>query len=112
MVLLLFRDDRETNKYKTCIIIKVSESKMEQYTVANVEMAVLQFFSGAPQDTHCHQWLTSAQTSPAAWNFSWELLMPEKKLEVQYFGANTIAIKVSKYWHEVPTEQVGTSEIM
>ena len=78
---------------------------MEQYTSSNVEMAVLQFYyQGASQETH--QWLTSAQMSPAAWNFAWELLMPDKKPEVQFFGASTIAIKVSKFWQEVPAEQV------
>lgn len=78
---------------------------MEQYTSANVEMAVLQFYyQGASQETH--QWLTSAQMSTSAWNFAWELLMPGKKPEVQFFGASTIAIKVSKFWHEVPSEQV------
>lgn len=73
--------------------------------LANVEMAVLQFYhQGASQQTH--QWLTSAQLSPLAWTFSWELVMPDKKPEVQFFGASTIAIKVSKCWHEVPADQV------
>ena len=68
-------------------------------------MAVLQFYhQGASQQTH--QWLTSAQLSPLAWTFSWELVMPDKKPEVQFFGASTIAIKVSKCWHEVPADQV------
>ena len=53
-----------------------------------------------------HQWLTNAQMSQAAWNFAWELLMSEKKPEVQFFGASTIAIKVQKFWQEVPEEQV------
>ena len=91
---LLF-EKKQGNKFET----------MEQYTSANVEMAVLQFYyQGASQETH--QWLTSAQMSTSAWNFAWELLMPDKKPEVQFFGASTIAIKVSKFWHEVPSEQV------
>lgn len=78
---------------------------MDQHTAANVEMAVLQFYyQGASQETH--QWLTTAQMSPAAWNFAWDLVMPDKKHEVQFFGASTIAIKVSKFWHEVPADQV------
>ena len=76
-----------------------------EYTAANVESAVLQFYyQGASQEIH--QWLTNAQMSQAAWNFSWELLMTEKKPEVQFFGASTIAIKVSKFWPEVPEDQV------
>ena len=90
-----FLKKKQGNKFET----------MEQYTSANVEMAVLQFYyQGASQETH--QWLTSAQMSTSAWNFAWELLMPDKKPEVQFFGASTIAIKVSKFWHEVPSEQV------
>ena len=90
-----FLKKKQANKFET----------MEQYTSANVEMAVLQFYyQGASQETH--QWLTSAQMSTSAWNFAWELLMPDKKPEVQFFGASTIAIKVSKFWHEVPSEQV------
>lgn len=78
---------------------------MEQYTAGNVEMAVLQFYyQGASQETH--KWLTNAQMSTAAWNFAWDLLLPEKKPEVQFFGASTIAIKVSKFWQEVPNDQV------
>ena len=78
-----------------------------EYTAANVESAVLQFYyQGASQEIH--QWLTNAQMSQAAWNFAWELLMTEKKPEVQFFGASTIAIKVSKFWPEVPEDQVHT----
>ncbi len=77
---------------------------MDQYSAANVEMAVHQFYyQGASQE--CHQWLTNAQMSSNAWNFAFELVSPEKKPEVQFFGASTIAIKVSRFWHEVPAEQ-------
>ena len=69
-------------------------------------MAVMQFYHhGASQETH--NWLTTAQLSPLAWSFSWELVMPDKKPEVQFFGASTIAIKVQKFWHEVPSDQVS-----
>ena len=47
--------------------------------------------------------------SPAAWNWAWDLVSPEKKAEVQFFGASTISIKLSKFWHEVPADQVKTS---
>ena len=45
--------------------------------------------------------------SPAAWNWAWDLVSPEKKPEVQFFGASTLSIKLSKFYHEVPAEQVG-----
>jgi hypothetical protein len=46
--------------------------------------------------------------SPQAWNWAWELVSPEKKPEVQFFGASTISIKLSKCYHEVPADQVRT----
>jgi len=43
--------------------------------------------------------------SPSAWTWAWELVTPQKQPEVQFFGASTIAIKLSKFWHEVPADQ-------
>jgi hypothetical protein len=47
--------------------------------------------------------------SPQAWNWAWDLVSPEKKPEVQFFGASTISIKLSKCYHEVPADQVRTN---
>lgn len=75
-----------------------------ELNAANVEQAVLQFYqSSATQETH--QWLTLAQISPQAWNFSWELIQPEKSPEVQFFGASCLAVKVSRSWSELKPEQ-------
>ena len=70
----------------------------------NVERAVLQFYqSGASQETH--KWLTLAQLSPLAWTFCWDLIQPDKKFEVQFFGASCLAVKVSRCWSELPVEK-------
>ena len=67
----------------------------------NVERAVLQFYqSGASQETH--KWLTLAQLSPLAWTFCWDLIQPDKKFEVQFFGASCLAVKVSRCWSKLP----------
>ena len=42
-------------------------------------------------------WLTSAQSSPSAWQFAFELVDVNKSPEVQFFGANTIVIKVHTF---------------
>jgi len=75
-----------------------------ELTAANIEQAVLQFYqSKATQETH--QWLTLAQISYQAWNFSWELIQQHKSPEVQFFGASCLAVKVSRYWGELKPEQ-------
>ena len=77
---------------------------MANYSTANVEAAVIQFYS-AGNSPETHQWLTSAQMSSSAWSFSFELIDPSKKPEVQFFGASTVALKVGRFWHEVPADQ-------
>ena len=70
----------------------------------NVESAVLQFYqNSASQETH--KWLTLAQLSPLAWTFCWDLIQPDKKFEVQFFGASCLAVKVSRCWSELPADQ-------
>ena len=76
-----------------------------QYNAANVETAVINFYCNGGANPDTHTWLTSAQMSPAAWSFAWELLSPQKKAEVQFFGASTIALKVGRFFHEVPDDQ-------
>lgn len=75
------------------------------YTAENVEQAVLQFYQQSMVHPQIHEWLTKAQISPEAWSFSWELLGSQKTPEVQYFGANSLHVKISRYWHEVPPDQ-------
>jgi hypothetical protein len=45
--------------------------------------------------------------SPSAWVFAWQLLAPEKKPEVQFFGASTIALKVARFFEEIPIDQLA-----
>ena len=48
-----------------------------------------------------NRFLTLAQVSPEAWTFSWSFLAPEKPIEVQYFGASSLHLKISKCWFEL-----------
>lgn len=78
------------------------------------------------------KWLMQAQVSPQAWQFCWALLSPDKVQcthkhlhghthtekalihplyhllqvpEIQYFGANALHTKISRYWSDIPTDQ-------
>lgn len=77
------------------------------------------------------KWLMQAQVSPQAWQFCWALLSPEKVErcaqtpqhlntrealihlssglfqvpEIQYFGANALHTKISRYWSDIPSDQ-------
>jgi hypothetical protein len=46
-----------------------------------------------------------AQNSKEAWNFSWDLLETNKTNEIQFFGANSLYNKVSKYIQELETHE-------
>lgn len=75
------------------------------FTAENVEKAVQNFYCNAEVQQEVHRWLTAAQVSPAAWSFCWQLLSPDKSLQVQYFGASSLHVKISRYWNEVPADQ-------
>ncbi|XP_014680934.1 PREDICTED: importin-13-like [Priapulus caudatus] len=79
-----------------------------EFTTENVEKAVMQFYHDISQQKNINLWLTSAQSSTAAWVFAWDLLSPKKSQEVQFFGASTIYVKVSKFWAEIPPEEYQT----
>ncbi|KAK3611733.1 hypothetical protein CHS0354_037313 [Potamilus streckersoni] len=75
-----------------------------EFTSANVEKAVCDFYCNACVHHEVHMWLTVAQVSPQAWTFSWDLLAPEKDVQVQFFGASCLLVKISKYWNEIPVD--------
>ncbi|KAL5016362.1 hypothetical protein ScPMuIL_005951 [Solemya velum] len=75
------------------------------FNTSNIEQAVKQFYCNTSLQNEVHQWLTAAQISPNAWSFSWEILAQDKSVEVQFFGASTLHVKISRYWGEVPADQ-------
>ncbi|XP_052776620.1 importin-13-like [Mya arenaria] len=83
-------------------------AELTEFTAENVEKAVNNFYCNASMQQEVHRWLTAAQVSPQAWSFCWNLLSPEKGLQVQYFGASCLHTKISRYWQEVPADQIGT----
>ncbi|KAK7495094.1 hypothetical protein BaRGS_00013734 [Batillaria attramentaria] len=79
-----------------------------EFTAANVEEAVRQFYCQGFVQQEVHHWLTTAQYSPAAWTFSWDLIQPTKSIEVQFFGASCLHVKIARFWSELPPEQYHT----
>uniref|UniRef100_A0A2C9LA12 Importin-13 n=1 Tax=Biomphalaria glabrata TaxID=6526 RepID=A0A2C9LA12_BIOGL len=75
------------------------------YSADNVEQAVKQFYLNPSLQSEVHFWLTGAQISPDAWSFCWDLMSPNKGIEVQYYGASCLHVKVVRFWHEIPPEQ-------
>lgn len=48
---------------------------MEPIDIACLEEAVVVFYRSTSQEQAItHEWLTKAQTSPQAWQFSWQLM--------------------------------------
>ncbi|XP_065354856.1 importin-13 [Calliphora vicina] len=78
---------------------------MEPIDIARLEEAVVVFYRSTSQEqAQLHEWLTKAQASTQAWQFSWQLMQLGKSQEVQFFGAITLHSKLMKFWHEVPPE--------
>ncbi|KAL3867799.1 hypothetical protein ACJMK2_040646 [Sinanodonta woodiana] len=75
-----------------------------EFTSANVEKAVCDFYCNACAHHDIHMWLTVAQVSQQAWTFSWDLLVPGKNVQVQFFGASCLHVKISKYWNEISSD--------
>lgn len=79
-------------------------NKME-VSAEQVEQAVVEFYQDPVAKSGLNAWLMQAQHSRHSWTFAWPLLDPSKPEEVQFFAGNTIYMKVSRYWHEVPKEE-------
>ncbi|XP_038151037.1 importin-13-like [Cyprinodon tularosa] len=78
-----------------------------EFTQDNIETALYQLYLD-PDMEHknvAQKWLTRAQASAQAWQFCWALLAPDKIPEVQFFGASTLHIKISRHWGDLPEEQ-------
>ncbi|XP_037947984.1 importin-13 [Teleopsis dalmanni] len=78
---------------------------MDSIDITRLEEAVIQFYRSTSQEQAItHDWLTKAQASPQAWQFTWLLMQIGKTQEVQFFGAMTLHSKLMKHWQEVPPE--------
>ncbi|XP_064476847.1 importin-13-like isoform X2 [Ornithodoros turicata] len=58
-------------------------------------------------NAEANQCITLFHASPEAWDIAWQLLDTTKAHEVQYFAANTLHVKISRHWNEIPEDQYG-----
>lgn len=83
-------------------------------SIANIENLVIDFFSKKDDSESfekTNKILTEAQNSKEAWFFVWQFLNVEKSLDVQYFGANTLFTKLSKYFAEIDDKDIQKDQI-
>ena len=81
------------------------DSEESLFNHENVEMAILQFFRDPTNDV-LNDYLTRARLSQSAWTFVWALLSTGKPTEIQFYGASTLHLKISKHWHEIPVDLI------
>lgn len=77
--------------------------------VNEIERLILELYHNPDVHPQTNRFLTAAQTSTDAWTFSWQLVNPSKSVEVQYYGASTLHLKIMKYWHELETDEDKTT---
>ncbi|CAD5112084.1 DgyrCDS1326 [Dimorphilus gyrociliatus] len=81
--------------------------------IESIERAISELYNGSTeQRSLANQWLIQVQLSPDAWKFCWKLLDFEKAFEVQFFGACTLYVKISKFWGELNSDSEENHEII
>ncbi|XP_050436446.1 importin-13 [Adelges cooleyi] len=65
-------------------------------SLETVEHALAEFYCN--QNVEVHKMLLEFQNSADAWNLVWDMLHTSKPHEVQFFGATTLHIKITKQW--------------
>ncbi|XP_014250875.1 importin-13 [Cimex lectularius] len=77
--------------------------------VENVESALAQFYRiNSTLQAEAHHWLMMLQNSSHAWSLVWELLQPNRTCEAQFFGSNTLYLKIVNNWAEVTEDEYET----
>lgn len=71
------------------------------FSLDYIEKLIYDFYNSSDGHTFANKQLTHYQTSKESWDFSWLLLEPNKAIEVNYFGASCLHMKISKYWSEL-----------
>lgn len=78
---------------------------MSMFSLEYIERLIYDFYHSSDGHSAAHKQLTFYQVSKESWDFSWMLLQTEKPIEVQYFGASCLHMKISKYWSELGEEE-------
>ncbi|RWS16817.1 importin-13-like protein [Dinothrombium tinctorium] len=73
--------------------------------IESIEKLIFDLYYNPENQSVANKQLTLFQVSFEAWEFCWLLLSPNKPLEVQYFGANSLHLKIHKFWHELDCDE-------
>src|SRR5699024_1485760 len=98
------------NRHNVHFYLKTMDS-----AVSNIERLIGDLYSSNNNGNQkqsfdeANRLLTSAQNSNQAWTFVWPLLQKDKSVNVQYFGASTLYVKISKHFFEL--DQNSQTEI-
>ncbi|XP_025404966.1 importin-13 [Sipha flava] len=65
-------------------------------SLETIERALAEFYCN--QNIEVHKMLLEFQNSVDAWNLVWNMLDTSKPHEIQFFGATTLHIKITKQW--------------
>jgi hypothetical protein len=76
-----------------------------EHNLSCIEKLIYDLYYSSDGQQTANKQLTAYQTSPESWDFCWLLLQPNKPLEVQYFGASCVHLKVSKHWAELDSDE-------
>ncbi|XP_015792696.1 importin-13 [Tetranychus urticae] len=74
-------------------------------TVENIEMLIYELYYCGERNVFANKQLTLFQNSKESWDFCWLLLLPNKPVEVQHFGASCVHHKIAKCWQELDNNE-------
>ncbi|RWS31852.1 importin-13-like protein [Leptotrombidium deliense] len=76
-----------------------------ELSIESIEKLIFDLYYQPESQSNANKQLTLFQVSIEAWDFCWLLLSANKPLEVQYFGANSLHLKIHKFWHELDCDE-------
>lgn len=85
---------------------------MDPTLITNIEHLLNELYDGGQRTNECsngtkfeqtNQLLINLQKSKEAWLFVWQLMEKNRSINVQYFGASSLYVKLTKYHYELDT---------
>ncbi|KAL7747197.1 hypothetical protein RI367_007408 [Sorochytrium milnesiophthora] len=63
----------------------------------------------SPQDRkQCQSWMLAVQRDESAWHWAWNCLRQSQNVNVQFFGAQTLQVKLARDWDTLPADSAGS----
>ncbi|OTF78593.1 hypothetical protein BLA29_011794, partial [Euroglyphus maynei] len=74
---------------------------MDPALITNIESLLNELYDNGTKFDEINKQLINLQKSKEAWMFVWSLMQKDKPLNVQFFGASSLYVKLIKYRHEL-----------